>query len=188
MAYTIHAYLFGGSSYSRMSPPAAHHVPAIDGAVLEHRHGIKAMETVGTRDFPRPDEKTPAGLRVLVVDDEPLIRWSVAETLADRGHEVVETGDALGARSAVGDERRAFDVVLLDYRLPDSDDLSLLAAIRRLCPKAQVILMTAFGRPEVVRGALDLGAYRVISKPFEMSMIADLVAQAYAAGPGAQKH
>jgi DNA-binding NtrC family response regulator len=45
-------------------------------------------------------------------------------------------------------------------------------------PTAQIILMTAFGKPEVVRGALDLGAYRVIGKPFEMQAIADLVAQA----------
>jgi DNA-binding NtrC family response regulator len=146
------------------------------------------METIGTRDFPRPAEKTPAALRVLVVDDEPLIRWSVAETLVDRGYEVVEKGDALGARCAIGAGENAFDVVLLDYRLPDSDDLSLLASIRGLVPRAQVILMTAFGKPEVVRGALDLGAYRVISKPFEMSAIADLVGQAYAAGPDAQRH
>jgi DNA-binding NtrC family response regulator len=75
--------------------------------------------------------------------------------------------------------------VLLDYRLPDSDDLSLLASIRTLSPEAHIILMTAFGRPEVVRGALDLGAYRVISKPFEMQAIADLVAQACSGGHSA---
>ena len=124
------------------------------------------------RDFPRSDEKNSAALRVLVVDDEPLIRWSVSETLADRGYEVVETGDAEGARSAVG-ANHDFDVVLLDYRLPDSDDLSLLASIRRSSPRAQVILMTAFGRPDVVHGALELGAYRVVNKPFELDAMAD---------------
>jgi DNA-binding NtrC family response regulator len=46
-------------------------------------------------------------------------------------------------------------------------------------------MMTAFGRPEVVRGALELGAYSVISKPFEMQAIADLVAKAAGSGPGA---
>src|SRR5256885_2133836 len=119
------------------------------------------MEPVETRDFSRGGMKNPAAaLRVLVVDDEPLIRWSVAETLADCGYEVVETGDASGARSAVGGGE-AFDVVLLDYRLPDSDDLGLLAAIRRAAPAAQIIMMTAFGKPEVLRGAIELGAYRV---------------------------
>jgi len=135
-----------------------------------------ASNVLTTRDFPRDGGKGSPP-RVLVVDDEPLIRWSVAETLGERGFEVVERGDARGTRSAVGDDPR-FDVVLLDYRLPDSDDLSLLATIRHALPFAQVIVMTAFGRPEVVRGALDLGAYQVISKPFEMETIAALVAEA----------
>ena len=139
------------------------------------------MNPTETRDFPRPAAKNSAQLRVLVVDDEPLIRWSVSETLADRGYEVVETGDARSARSAVDAADDTFDVVLLDYRLPDSDDLELLASIRALSPRAQVILMTAFGKPEVVRGALDLGAFRVISKPFEMDAIAELVALAHGA-------
>lgn len=137
------------------------------------------MEPLEMREIPRSTAKKPTVPRVLVVDDEPLIRWSVAETLGDRGYEVVETGDALGARSAVRDSTDTFDVVLLDYRLPDSDDLGLLASLRTLSPTAQIILMTAFGKPEVVRGALDLGAYRVIGKPFEMQAIADLVAEAY---------
>jgi len=120
--------------------------------------------------------KNSAVLRVLIVDDEPLIRWSLAETLADRGHQVVETGNAIGARAAIAE---GFDVVLLDYRLPDSDDLSLLASIRRLVPGTPVILMTAHGGSDVVRGALDLGAYQVIGKPFDMSKVADLVTQAH---------
>jgi DNA-binding NtrC family response regulator len=122
-----------------------------------------------------------------VVDDEPLIRWSLSETLAERGYSVVETGDASGARMAV-DDAEPFDVVLLDYRLPDSDDLSLLASIRQARPAARVILMTAFGRPEMIRAALALGAYRVITKPFELQAIADLVAQARAAGTRGETH
>jgi len=136
------------------------------------------MELAETRDFPQVTAKKPAAPRVLVVDDEPLIRWSLAETLGDRGYEVVQTSDARSTRSMVGDGSQAFDVVLLDYRLPDSDDLNLLASLRSLSPRAQIILMTAFGTPEVLRGALDLGAYRVIGKPFEMDEVADLVAQA----------
>ena len=127
-----------------------------------------------------PTAKKSPPLRVLVVDDEPLIRWSVAETLSERGCHVVEMGDGRGACGAVQGASREFDVVLLDYRLPDSEDLSILAAIRRLSPHAQVILMTAYGTPEVVRGALDLGAFRVVNKPFEMQDVANLVAEASA--------
>jgi DNA-binding NtrC family response regulator len=130
-----------------------------------------------------PITKNSPALEVLVVDDEPLIRWSVTETLHDCGYHVTQAMDAVTARAAVRDQGQ-FDVVLLDYRLPDSEDLRLLAGIRKHMPEAKVILMTAFGTPEVVRHALDLGAYRVVNKPFEMNDLAALVAQA-AASPAA---
>lgn len=119
-------------------------------------------------------------LRVLVVDDEPLIRWSLSETLEQSGHAVVEAGDAESAIRSVS-AGEPFDVVLLDYRLPDSNDLNLLATIRKLAPTTAVIMMTAFGTPEVLTGALKLGAYQVIPKPFEVQEVASLVLQAYAA-------
>lgn len=127
--------------------------------------------------------KNPPMLRVLVVDDEPLIRWSLAETLSEMGHVVVEAGDGVSAIRAL-DEGAPFDAVVLDYRLPDSNDLNLLATIRRLAPQAAVIMMTAFGTPEVTSGAIKLGAYRVVPKPFEMHDMAELVMQATAPSAG----
>ncbi len=124
-------------------------------------------------------KKSPSA-HVLVVDDEALIRWSLSETLADHGYTVEERGDAARARTAVRNASEVFDVVLLDFRLPDSEDLSLLASLREASPSTRIILMTAYGTPEVVRGALDLGAFRVVSKPFEMQDVADLVAEAAA--------
>jgi len=121
-----------------------------------------------------------ADRRVLVVDDEFLIRWSLRQTLSDCGYQVAEAGDARGAAQAVGDAAEMFDVVLLDLRLPDSEDLSLLASIRAQSPQTRVILMTAYGSPEVVRGALELGAFRVVMKPFELQEVADLVGDASA--------
>ena len=129
-----------------------------------------------------PMERNSPSLRVLVVDDEPLIRWSLAETLTDSGHAVIEASDGETAVRTLTDE--PVDVVLLDYRLPDSDDLTLLSTVRRLAPRSQVILMTAFGTPEVTSGALALGAYRVVHKPFDMRDLTALVHQAHAAHPG----
>jgi two-component system, NtrC family, response regulator AtoC len=115
--------------------------------------------------------------RVLVVDDEALIRWSLTQTLEDHGFEVQQASSAADAlKSATSDE--SFDVVLLDFRLPDSNDLNLLTRLRQLLPGAAVILMTAYSTPEMAQGALDLGAVRVVSKPFEMSDMASFVAQA----------
>src|SRR5688572_14934508 len=93
-------------------------------------------------------------LRVLVVEDEPLIRWSIAETLAGMGHTVIEADDAESAVRTLGDMPEPADVVLLDYRLPDSNDLHLLATIRQLAPHSAVVMMTAYGTPDVTRDAL----------------------------------
>lgn len=120
----------------------------------------------------------PRHLRVLVVEDEALIRWSIAETLAHGGHTVVEAGNATTAVRALSDAREPVDVVLLDYRLPDSNGLGLLADIRRLVPESAVVMMTAFGTPELTQGALELGAYRVVNKPFDIHGLESLVLEA----------
>ena len=125
-------------------------------------------------------EKFPS-LRVLVVEDELLIRWSIAETLAGAGHNVLEAGDGASAVQALrtaADADEAIDAVVLDYRLPDSNDLTLLATIRRLSPESAVILMTAFGTPEVTDGARELGAVQVLHKPFDMHALEPLVVKA----------
>jgi DNA-binding NtrC family response regulator len=124
-------------------------------------------------------EKNSRSLRVLVVDDEPLIRWSLAETLAHSGHEVIEAGDAMGALRTLNNTQESVDVVLLDFRLPDSHDLTLLSLIRRLAPDTSIILMTAYGSPEITEGALQLGAYTVVHKPFEMHDMAALILRAH---------
>ena len=122
---------------------------------------------------------TPARhLRILVVEDEPLIRWSIAETLAHGGHTVLEAGNARTAVRALNATSDPIDVVLLDYRLPDSSDLGLLADIRRLMPRSAVVMMTAYGTPEMTREALDLGAFRVLDKPFDMDRLESLVREA----------
>jgi DNA-binding NtrC family response regulator len=116
--------------------------------------------------------------RVLVVDDESLIRWSLAETLVDCGFAVEQASSGAAALDAVAASGGRFDVVVLDFRLPDSNDLRLLARLRHLMPHTAVILMSAFSTPDIDQGALDLGAVRIVTKPFEMSDMATFVKQA----------
>lgn len=118
------------------------------------------------------------GLRVLVVEDEFLIRWSVAETLAGAGHTVIEADSAASARSVLSAPNGRFDVVLLDYRLPDSNDLSLFSDVRRRWPHVPVILMSAHATPDVASAAVELGAYEIVHKPFEMETLRRLVEHA----------
>jgi DNA-binding NtrC family response regulator len=113
----------------------------------------------------------------LVVDDEPLIRWSLKKGLTRRGHHVVEadTGKATLERIADG---RHFDVIVLDYRLADRQDLSLLGDVRRLAPSSAVFMMTAFGDAEMHEQALALGARGVVDKPFHVSTFVGLIESA----------
>jgi len=115
---------------------------------------------------------------VLVVDDEPLARWSVAETLTDSGYRVTQAGDALSALEALHGRGGAADLVLLDMRLPDSSDLGVLSMMRRLSPTTPIILMTAYGSDALTIEARARGAYAVINKPFDMSTLAPLVHRA----------
>jgi len=134
--------------------------------------GDKALEEPG---ISQPGvEKFP--VHVLVVDDEPLIRWSVAESLGDQGFDVEEACDAASALRIVTSTALPFQVVILDLRLPDMHDLSLLGTIRQLLPRAHVILMTAFCTPDVVAHAWGIGA-DVLSKPFELAELNRLVEQ-----------
>ncbi len=112
--------------------------------------------------------------RLLVVDDEPLIRWSVAETFGEIGHEVQVAGTAAQALQAVSSSV-PFDTVLLDLRLPDSTDLGLLDRLRAALPAARIILMTAYGTPELIQRALASGASCVLNKPFELNDVLALV-------------
>jgi DNA-binding NtrC family response regulator len=120
-----------------------------------------------------PDDGDFSPRRVLVVDDEPLIRWSVSETLADLGCVVEQAGTANAALRAVT-LCRHFHVVLLDLRLPDMHDLSLLRALRGLLPAATLILMTAQGTADIIEDADALGA-SVLHKPFELDALRRLV-------------
>ena len=121
-----------------------------------------------------PDDADFFPRHVLVVDDEPLIRWSVSETLSDLGFDVEQAADAGAALRSVTNSARPFDVVVLDLRLPDMNDLSLLGTLRQLLPSAVLTLMTAFGTVEIIRDAQALGA-TVLNKPFELDELRRLV-------------
>ena len=119
------------------------------------------------------DEQSNA-LRALVVDDEALIRWSITEQLKAHGYAAAEADDAESTIAALQVASDKPDVIFLDYRLPDSNDLGLLRAVRALAPDAAVVMMTAFGTPEMLAEAVELGAHSVLSKPFDVMQLAAL--------------
>lgn len=112
---------------------------------------------------------------ILVVDDEPLIRWAVREGLEGVGYSVVEAGSAREALQMLADGASGASAALLDLKLPDSDDLSLLRRILASLPSCRVIMMTAHGTPELLAEAVRAGAYGTIAKPFDLSRIVGMV-------------
>ena len=112
---------------------------------------------------------------VLVVDDEALIRWSLTERLKAEGYDVLEadTGQAALEQLAEG-----VDLVLLDYRLPDTDGVTILRKIKELDPDILVILLTAYASVETAVEAMKLGAYHFANKPFNLDEVAAMVERA----------
>ena len=112
---------------------------------------------------------------ILVVDDEQLIRWSLVERLSQEGYKTLEAETGAAALAQLHD---SVDLVLLDYRLPDTDGLSVLNEVRRRDPDVLVILLTAFSNVATAVEIMKAGAYHYATKPFDLDEIAVLVEKA----------
>lgn len=114
-----------------------------------------------------------AGEKILIIEDEKLIRFSLAERLKKEAFFPVEAED--GASGFQRLEEGDIDLVLLDYRLPDTDGLQVLQHIVQNYPEISVILITAFSTVAVAVEAMKLGAYDYLNKPFNMDeMVIDI--------------
>lgn len=101
--------------------------------------------------------------RILIVDDEDLIRWSLQQKLTNWGYRPLEAPDGNTAIELA--ENESPDIILLDIHLPDKNGLEVLRAVRETNPRVVVIIMTAYGVLEDAVSALRLGAYDFVSKP-----------------------
>jgi two-component system nitrogen regulation response regulator GlnG len=116
--------------------------------------------------------------RILIVEDEPAIGWSLRELLADDGHTVELAASVEAALETCG--RFNPDALLLDVRLPGRDGISALPEFRAIAPGAPVVVMTAFGDLDTAVRAVKAGAFDYLVKPFDLDRVAQVVTRALA--------
>jgi two-component system response regulator AtoC len=104
--------------------------------------------------------------KVLIVDDEKAIRWSLGEALQGQGYEVEEAENGKKCLKLFQDDPA--DIVILDLKLPDTDGIQILKKIKAEDKNVPVIMMTAYGEVETAVEALKGGAYDFLLKPFQL--------------------
>jgi two-component system response regulator AtoC len=107
--------------------------------------------------------------RILIIEDEKLIRWSLRQRFAEEGYQVDDAENATEGLDKLS--RATYDLVMLDYKLPDLSGLEVLRRIREDDQDIVVLIMTAFSSVENAVEAMRLGAYDYVSKPFKMDAL-----------------
>jgi len=118
--------------------------------------------------------------KILVIDDEKLIRWTLEQHLVKEGYEVVTADSAEKGLQIISEETP--DIILLDNRLPEMTGLELLEKLNVQERGMMVIMITAYGIVETAVKAMKLGAYDYISKPFNLEEITFVIRKALEAG------
>ncbi len=103
--------------------------------------------------------------KVLVVDDEKIISGSIARVLLRAGHEVNTAGNGIEALETLQHSR--FDIVILDLLMPEIGGAEVLDWLHANVPATKVLMMTAYGDPQLKEDLHRRGATRVLAKPFQ---------------------
>jgi two-component system nitrogen regulation response regulator GlnG len=114
--------------------------------------------------------------RILIVDDEEAVCWSLQRALQREGYHADVAASAEAALTQVG--QHAYDAIILDVRLPGMDGLTALGEIQKRRPGTPVIVATAFGSLSVAVKAVELGAFDYLAKPFDLESALAVVARA----------
>ena len=114
--------------------------------------------------------------KILVVDDEKLLRWSLDQNLSKEGYTVITSEKGLDGLNIYKEELP--DITLLDIHLPDVSGITVLEGIKEINKHALVVMITAFGDVQTAVKTIKLGAYDFLEKPFNMEKLKILVGKA----------
>ncbi|MBI4654522.1 MAG: response regulator [Nitrospirae bacterium] len=115
--------------------------------------------------------------KVLVIDDEDIIRISCERTLVPQGYNVVTISSGKEGLELL--EKECFPLILLDLKMPDMDGIEVLMEIKKRCLDTKVIMITGYSTVEIAVKALKLGAFNYIEKPFSPDALLDAVREAF---------
>jgi len=115
--------------------------------------------------------------KILVIDDEELIRTSTQQYLEKEGYMVFTAGTGKEGLEIFKTEEN-IDLVLLDLRLPDTGGMEVLKSLKQMDKEVYVVVITAYGDVETVVSSMKLGAYDFVEKPFELDKIAIIIRKA----------
>jgi DNA-binding NtrC family response regulator len=115
--------------------------------------------------------------KILLVDDEERFRTNLARMLAAQGFEVTAVGSGLDALEEL--DLHAYDVILLDMRMPAMDGFTTLAAIKVRHPDPEVIILTGHASVDAAAEIIRLGAYEFLLKPCPIEEVVAKIETAY---------
>ena len=115
--------------------------------------------------------------RILLVDDEETIRYSLRETLISEGYDVDIARDAFQAMECF--KLMSYDLIITDIKMHGMDGLQLIREIKKGGSHLNIIIITAYGSLETVKEAAKLGVIEMISKPFKIQEIKDAIVRTF---------
>jgi len=103
-------------------------------------------------------------VKILIVDDDPIVLDSCKRVFEAEGFEVSFVPSADQALTAM--ENNAFDILLIDVKMPERDGMYLIRAVKKQWPEVPIVVMSGYPTPETIAEGLHLGAEEFIAKPF----------------------
>ncbi len=110
-----------------------------------------------------------AKVRILIVDDEKDMCWILSRIFTDIGYEVAITHS--GKEAIAKAKKGHFNLAIVDLRLKDISGIKVLSRMRSLTPEMQIIMISAYGTPEIKDAVKEMGVYEFIDKPFRVERI-----------------
>lgn len=115
-------------------------------------------------------------VKILIVDDDPIVLDSCKRVFEAKGFEVCLVPSADKALTAM-ENNNAFDILLVDVKMPERDGMSLIRAVKKQWPKTPIVLMSGYPTEETIAEGLHVGAEEFIAKPFTPDELLEIVRQ-----------